>query len=246
MQNTACSLPFFVRESCNPVWKDDDMSTAPPEWTPDGGYPPKKPGMSTAAKILIALAVLMGLCVLLCCGGVMGLGFFAQRFAQQAISQDPGVIAAKTGEITQIEIPDGLQPAGSFDMNVPFVGRMMLWTIYEDKQSNSSLVMFTVGERFASQTQDGMRQTMDQSLRQQGQAGQEQIQDGESSTKQIEIRGQQATFTVIKGKGQDSGAPRIQVVGFFQGETGPAMLMFDGDAEKYSEEQLIEMLESIE
>jgi hypothetical protein len=61
-----------------------------------------------------------------------------------------------------------------------------------------------------------------------------------------EIRGQPATFALMKGTGDQSGSERIQVVGFFRGKQGDAMLMLDVDTEKYSEEDIVEMIDSIE
>ena len=52
------------------------MPMTPPEMTPEGTQPPRKPGMSTAAKVLIVLGVAFGIMVLLCCGSLIWFDWF--------------------------------------------------------------------------------------------------------------------------------------------------------------------------
>jgi hypothetical protein len=218
------------------------MSMTPPEMTSVAGQPPRKTGMSGGAKLLIALGVGAGLLVLLCCGGLIGVGVYVAS----GMNKDPQVVQEKTDEIAQIEIPDGLDPQTSFDMKIPFSDQRMIWTVYVDKETESTLVLFAFGGTSAPQDQEEMRRQMDQSLQQQGMGEQEGITIEKSYTKVVEIRGQTATFTINKGVGKKSGAPRIQVIGAFQGEIGPVILMFNADAEEYTEEEVIAMIESIE
>lgn len=215
------------------------MSMNPPEMSSVGTPPPPKAGMGRAAKVLIALGVGLGLLCLLCCGGVV---FFFMR----TVSTNPATVVAKTGEITQIDIPSGLKPKASFDMTVPFSGtRMGLWTVYADDATKSQLVLFALGDMANQGDPEEMRKGMEQSLEQQGMKGPQKIDVTESYTKEVEIRGEKATFTISKGTASGSDSPRIQVVGVFKGETGPAILVFDADAEKYPEEDVIKMIESI-
>jgi hypothetical protein len=227
--------------------KDEEMSTTGPEWTPEGTQAPRKPGMSTGAKVVIILLVVFGILVVVCCGGVIGIGMFAKKAVTDMFSKDPTVVAAKTEEITEIEIPEGLEPEGSLDATIPFTDqRVLLWTAYTDKESGSSLILCAAGEAFPAQGQEDMRREMEKSLKEQGMGGQEEIPLGEASTQEREIRGQPATFSIVKGAGDQSGTERVQVVGFFRGKKGDALLMLDVDAEKYSEEDIVEMIDSIE
>ncbi len=219
------------------------MSMTPPDMSSEVTQPPPKTGMSGGAKLLIILGVGGGILVLLCCGGGIGMMVY---MGTSMISDKPDVVVAKTDEIIQIEIPDGLEPKMSFDVKFPIYGRIMLLVAYADEESSSFLALFTLEKASASQNQEQMRRQMDQQLRQQGMGGQEEITIEESYTKDVEIRGETATFTISKGVGEDSGKPRIQVVGVFQGETGAVILMVNVDAEKYTEEQIVEMIESIE
>ena len=212
--------------------------------TSEATQPPRKSGMSRGAKLLIVLGVGGGILVRLCCGGGIGVMYY---FGTSMVSQDPAVVASKTDEITEIKVPDGLEPKMSFDFKNPFSSqRLMLWTVYVDEGTESVLVLFALAAASVSGDQEEMRRQMDQSLRQQGMGDQEDITVEESYTKEVEIRGETATFNIEKGVGEKSGRPRIQVTGVFQGETGPAILMLNVDAEKYTEEQIVEMIESIE
>lgn len=217
------------------------MSMTPPEMTSEVTQPPPKTGMSGGAKLLIILGVGGGLLVLLCCGSVIGFGIYMAGGA----SQDPNVVAAKTAEIAQIEIPDGLDPQMSFDMKFPFYGRFMLWTVYVDEETDSVLALFTMPAASMSDDQEEMRRAMNQSLQQQGMRGQEGISIQESYTKDLSIRGENVTFKIAKGVGDESGVARIEVTGVFPGKTGTAFVMFNANAEKYTEEQIVKMLESI-
>ncbi len=220
------------------------MSMTPPEMSSEVTQPPPKTGMSRGAKLLIILGVGGGLLVLLCCGGVIG---YFVYYGASMMSNDPAVVAAKTDEITQIEIPDGIEPKKSFDVKVPFSDeRLMLLTAHTDEETGSLLALFSLADASASQDQREMERVMGDLLRQQGIEEPEEIAIDQSYTKEVEIRGETATFTIEKGTGMESNTPRIRVKGVFQGKTGPVFLKFSADAEKYTEEQIIQMIESIE
>jgi len=92
--------------------------------------------------------------------------------------------------------------------------------------------------------EEQMQLQMEQSLRQQGLQGKQQLAESESSQKEIMVRGKPASFTITKGQGENS-KPRIQVVGSFQGSDGRVLLIVSVDAEKYSEDTITKMIESI-
>jgi hypothetical protein len=218
------------------------MSMTPPEIGSEAPPPPPKSGMSTGAKVLILLGILAAVLVLLCCG--VG-GFFVYKMRNMA-SDDPATIAAKTDEMTEIEIPEGLDPVMSLDVSIPFVGDVMLITVYTNAQQDSSLILFAPGEQMRGEDQEQMQQQMQDSLRQQGMGAQEEIAEGETHTKEFTIRGETAKFVVTKGEGAQTGSERIIVMGTFQGKEGPVMLLLNADAEQYTEEEITTMLESIE
>ena len=94
------------------------MSMSPPEMTPDGMQPSPKPGTSTGTKVLIILAIVFGVLLLLCCGGVIGFVFWAQSYMTESFSEDPAKVATVTQEIAQLDIPEGLDPTASVDMTL--------------------------------------------------------------------------------------------------------------------------------
>lgn len=213
---------------------------------PDGMQPPRKPGMSTGAKVLIVLGIVFLVLLVLCCGGLMLSGYFMQRWASDMASDDPATIVEVTNGITQIEIPEELEPTASIDMKVPFSDQtIMVSVVYQDEETGSVLILASMGDAFGSENQAQMRRSIDQSLRQQGMGDQEDMVIEQSYQKDVEIRGETATFTIAKGVGKESKTPRIQVTGVFQGRSGPVMLIFNGDADKFSEDEVVQMLDSI-
>jgi len=181
--------------------------------------PPRKKGLSCGCIVLIVLAILGALVVLLCCGGMAGIGYYFK----DAVSDDPAVIARVTAQIVEIDVPGELKPQASFSMKVPFSDKqLMTWVVYMDEATQSTLVLGTFGKAMAGMDQDDFQQGIRQSMEEQG-VGREESATGED----------------------DSGNQRIQVTGTFQGDQGPVMFTFSGDAEKYPEERIIEVIESI-
>ena len=220
------------------------MSMSDFDNTPGGmqQFPQERKGMSTRAKVLIWLAVGFGGLTLLCCGGVLWIGY---HFAD-SVSEDPAKIAAVTDEMAEIDVPEGFDPKMSFDMKNPFSGeRIMAWVAYLDEESQSTLMLCGMGPGAGVQDPEQMQLQFEQSMQQQGMQQQQDMVSTQSETRQLTVRGQPTSFTFTTGV-TESGSPRIQVAGVFQGKTGPVILMLDADAEKYPEEQIVEMIEGIE
>ncbi len=214
--------------------------------------PPKKPGMSTAAKVLIGLAIAFLLVVILCCGGLILVGPKILALVEDTIeemeeskSEDPAEIAEVTQKIAQIDIPEQLAPKMSMDMKIPLTDqRFMTFVIYQDQQGGSVLQLFAMDQSGTGQSQAQMQNSSDQTFQQQaGQYGD--FQPTESYEKQVEIGGKTATFIITKGLSTASQAPRIRVQGAFEGPLGTVILQLDADAETLPEEEIIEMLDSI-
>ncbi len=213
--------------------------------------PPPRPGMSSGTKVLLILAIIFGVLLLICCGGFILMGIFARNYMGEAMSQDPAVVRQITERILpKLKIPEPLQPEASMDMRIPFTDQtvmtMVFWT---HKPSDSALVLTAMGEAFAGQNQEQMRQQIEQQLRQQGirPAPEREGQwETEKSEKEFEIRGEKVTLQFVKHKRTDADGERIEVTGTLPGEQGPVMLMLSADTALLSEQQAIEMLKSIE
>ena len=79
------------------------MSFDQPETSPDAAAARKR--MSTGTKILLILAIVFGGLLVLCCGGMILLGLYAQSYAKTALSDDPAAVQETAAEITQIDVP---------------------------------------------------------------------------------------------------------------------------------------------
>ncbi|MGD0896250.1 MAG: hypothetical protein ABR915_00355 [Thermoguttaceae bacterium] len=223
-----------------------------PGYPPSQGFPPPvvvyppKTGMGCGAKLLILLGVLFLLLILVCCGGFFGFTYWVKN----SVTTDANAVRTATEEITSIDVPAALEPAGAMNLHVPMSGRLiMVLVAFADKgpHKNDLLVLIASGEFLDEQTQSKVREAFQQSLAQQGiqQEGQEQLKNRQSSVEERVIRGQAARFTIIKGVGANTGRQRIEVQGTFQGKTGAAALMLQADADRISEADVLKMLDSI-
>jgi len=202
--------------------------------------------MSTGTKVLLIVLIVGGILVVLCCGGLVLLGVLGKSYFENAVSQDPAIVRQRTAEIVNLDIPGDFQPAVSFDMKVPFTGQsMMLWTVYEDKGSGSNLAIAQLGEMFNQQNQQQMRDQLEQSLRQQGMAQQQAAGPRDTQQKEVSIQGKPVMFTFTKGKAQNTGKARLDVVGAFPSRGKTVMVMMSLDGEKYDEARATKILQSI-
>ena len=216
--------------------QSDDMN---PNWAQE---PPLKTEKGCGGKLLIFLGVLFLLLVVLCCGGILVSGWYFSN----SVSEDPDQIAALTQEILEIDVPEDLRPKVAFDMKVPFSGqKVMTWVVYADEATGSMLLLASFGEALQGQNQDQLTAQLEQSLRQQGLAPEENVPHWERSTREIEVGGEPVSFNFATGEVADSGKRRIEVTGTLERADGPVLLTFSGDAEKFPEEAIVEMIESI-
>jgi hypothetical protein len=223
------------------------MSTDQPYMSPEGMPPYQKPGMSTGTKVLLILGIIFLVLVVLCCGGGLALFWAGASYMKDAFSDDPQVVRRVTGEIVDIEVPDKLQPQFSVNMKVPISGeRFMVMVGYGDQAKGTAVMLASFGKEFAAQGQAQMQNQMEQQLRQQGLGPEQNMGPQEVAEKEIEVRGEPVKFLFATAKDPESGKERIQVTGAFQGKTGPVMIMVFADPEVLSEEEIVEMIESIE
>jgi hypothetical protein len=224
----------------------DQSGMSQPPWdqpyvSPEGMPPPRKKGLSCGCMLLIVLGIAFLVLALLCCGGIVWMG----SYFREAVSEDPEVVAKVTDEIAGIDIPEGLTPQFSLNMKVPFSGEpMMTWVVHVDESTQSMLLLASFGGPLAGQNEEDLMEGIEASLEEQGVHHEESVGDWKKQEKEIQVRGQPVTFHFATGE-DGSGKKRIQVTGTFQGAKGPTMLSFSGDAEKYDEETIVQMIESI-
>jgi len=197
--------------------------------------------------VLIALGIAGALAVPVCCGGFMWAGYYFN----DAVSEDPTVVAELTEEIAQLDIPDDLEPAFCMNATVPFTGEPLgVWVVYVDETTDSMLVLTSLGDVLepSAQDQEDFWKRMEDSLQQQGVEQKRNVSEWdrmEKEIKEIVVRGQPATFHFARGGEEGLQEQHIDVYGFFEGENGQVLFRFNGDAEKYDEETIVEMLESV-
>lgn len=218
-----------------------------PYMSPEGMPPYQKPGMSTGTKVLLILGIIFLVLVLLCCGGIIVSTMVIGSYVSDMVSDDPQVVRQVTDEIVDIDVPEKLQPQFSMDIKVPMSDeRIMVWAIYGDEASGTGVVLASFGEQFAGQNQAQMKRQMEQSLREQGYAPDEGLGPQEVTEREIKVRGEPVKFMFATAKDPESGKERIMVNGTFDGKTGPVMIMVFADPDVLSEEEIVEMIESIE
>lgn len=94
-------------------------------------------------KVLIILGTIFLVFAVLCCGGISIIYYQLKN----AVSTDPNVVKATTGEIAQIDIPDPLKPKMSMNMkNVLGVNKVIRqMVIYNDGTEKTILALIAVG-----------------------------------------------------------------------------------------------------
>lgn len=222
------------------------MASYDPQGNPYQTSPPPRSGMSTATKVVLILVVVLGGLGLLCCGGLF---YFGSQFAK-AMSQDPAVVQQVTQKLATITIPEPLKPVMSMDMEIFSV--KMTGVAYGDKASQSALKLMSMGANGAESDPTQMRvqlePQLDNFLRQQGidpQSMRGGNWDSQTSTKAIKIHDQEVSFQFSKQTNKENGDVRLGVEGSFPGNEGSVSLVLSVDTKAVSEEQVVQMLESI-
>ena len=221
-----------------------DKSGGNPNWT----QPAAKRGMSKTTKILLVLGVLAGLALVVCCGGLMIVGWRLQSYMAEAVSTEPAVIEAAKDEIVQIDIPETFSPQMSFDMKVPFVEqRVFMAVVYTMEGVQGNLMLMAIGPLVSDTDREQFTEQMKEAFQQQGGQGQGNVrlEVAETLEREFEIRGQPTKFRLQKGKNPDSGTEMIELSGTFSGKSGPVILMLTVEADRFDEEQITTMIESI-
>jgi hypothetical protein len=124
----------------------------------------------------------------------------------------------------------------------------MSWVVHADQETGSMLVLASLGEMFAGPNEEQMWDQIEDSVRQQyPEYGQqfEGAQNWERTTKEIKVRGKSVPFEFALGRDEDGQIVGLQVTGVFRGDEGPVKFSFQGDAEKYDEETVTKIIESI-
>lgn len=206
----------------------------------------EKQGMSTGAKVLLILGIVFLVCLLLCCGGGIVLSLMASKYAKNAVSQDPAVIAQRQSEIVDLEIPESFKPQVSMDMKVPMTGQpFMMFVTYTGPSAGDMITLVGIGEFLAGQSEEQIRLQMEQSLRQQGLGSQDTTGQWEVKEKELTIAGKPTKFTFRVAKDEQGEPKRFEASGMVTGKRGPVLVTISAAPETLSEEQIDKILQSI-
>ena len=181
-----------------------------------------------------------GVTLLLCCGVVGGIGYITAQVAKGA-SQDPVVVREVAASIAEIEVPPELAPLMSLKLPVPTMN--MKFALFGN-DDNMVMLGDMQGEAFANSTPEALATQMETSMGRQS-GNRESINDESTEKRVITIPGKPAEFVFSEGTGVNTQKKLAEVVGAFPSENGYVIVVIHVDAEKYSKDQLVQIVESI-
>lgn len=208
--------------------------------------PPKKSG----SKAWLIIGIVLGLCVLVCCGGVVAVMTYFGTQVAGMMSFDPAEVRKAQAEIVDVEIPAEVPPR--FKFNLELVGQKVALLVYFGGPGNDNLVWFaSAGNALQQKVQnnpDQLRAELETQLVGQAQTAQAGTFKSLSNTTQrdveITVNGKPATLTLTEGK--DSGGKKlVQVQGMFEGKSGPTLMKLQLEADKFPPEKVEELLKSM-
>lgn len=205
-------------------------STIPP-------LPPQQPPRKVWPWVLGAGC---GVALLICCGVGGGIFYIGAKVAK-GVSQDPVVVREIASSIAEIELPPELAPR--FSMKLPIPTMDMTLVIFGDGE-NMAMLGDMQGAAFANATPEALAKQMEDSMR--GQSGNRESINAESTEKrEFTIRGKPAEFVFTEGTGANSQKKLTEVMEAFPSEAGFVIVVLHVEADKFSKEQLVEIIESI-
>ncbi len=197
-----------------------------------------KAGMSTGIKILIAILVGGGVCVIACCGG----GYYLARNAIK-ITDQPAEIVEIQELIADIQTPEGFKPkTGMTTKAMGFNMNMVVYSRDNGQQDGLVLMQFKMP---GDVPEDQMKMSFENQMKTQQNGQSQNINVTETETRSFVIDDEEVEFTFSTGTQAGSDQAVRQVTGVFPSRNGTAMLMFLTNEENWDEEQVVKMIESI-
>lgn len=205
---------------------------------------PAKKGMGSGLKIFLFLVVGFGVLAVVCCGIF---GYFSYRVVQtakDAVSEDPEKIRQVTGEMAQLDMPADFEPKMSMNFEIPFTGQHVKFAIWSGPSEPEVLMLMSTN--VSGSSPEEIQAEFEKAMREQGQQEEgADIQVEKYEVRKFEINGQPAEFNIGQGKDQNSDRECWKVVGSFQGQDGPVFVMLIVDRESMTEEEIVQLIESL-
>ncbi len=193
--------------------------------------------MNRNTKIaLIVVGVLLLLCVCSCGLFFVSTQYLGASFAQ-SIATEPADVAAVGAKIAEYDVPAGY--TDNFGMS--FLIFDMVGFGKTDANNDTFIFMMQFPE-WTDMDPETMQQQMQQSIQEQTNDSNVQFQVIEQKT--IIIRDQEVLLTTQEGT-NDEGKRIRQMIGMFQGNGGPTMLMIMGGVDTWNQATVDTFIDSI-
>ncbi|MBX9789322.1 MAG: hypothetical protein K2Y37_10435 [Pirellulales bacterium] len=181
-----------------------------------------------------------GVALLLCCGFVGFFGYMGAKVAQ-GMSQDPTKVREVAKSIVEIDLPPEFAPQMSMDLPVPTMH--MTFAVFGNGP-NMVMLGKMRGAAFAKGDAEMMARQMEQSIQARS-SGRETLEAENSEEREFTIRDKPVKFTITEGTGANSSKKLVEAMGAFPADGGFIIIVIQVDAEQYSKERVVEVIESI-
>ncbi len=209
------------------------MSAAKDELQFEDARPPERSRSSGCLKWFLILASIGGVGMLLCCG----VGYYV--FMPKIVTQ-PAQVDAFVQEIADVKMLPDFQGETGVKMNLGFMEMRLCRYAHTSGKGELQLMELSMNGTNANADAE-----LEAQMQQQKQMEMKALTIESTESKEIEIRGQSATFTTVFGQDVSSKTEYYQVEGTFLGKHGPAKLMLQVEAEIWDGEAVSELLESL-
>lgn len=196
---------------------------------------------------LLGCGIGCGVMVLICCGGVVILGYQMVQVFENSFTEDPERIVAISDSIATFDRPESFNPKLGVEFDINLFGKQIVATgaMYEVEE-DGLFVISEFGEAFAGNDVEYLQQQLSDAIEQQRQDTQSDIVfEGEPKEVPITIRGQENTFQFTRGKDTKDDREYIQVLGGFPGKEGPAVVWGILPLDQFDEQATTELIQSI-
>lgn len=190
---------------------------------------------SRLVAVLLTLVIGGVLASCCACGGFLYL--YGPEF-----QEDPDAAQALAGQLLPMDVPAVFEPRGTIVWTIwPLM--TMKGVYYEHTFGEGELTLLQIDSAYMSQ--QGFREHVTRSLQEQGAGSGFELAVQETVDRSIDVYGRPVTFRFTKAEDRTSGDGRRLVEGVVEGPDGPVLLNLWVDEENWSEEQTVEMIESI-
>lgn len=179
-----------------------------------------------------------GVTLLLCCG-VGGMGFWYFRQVASSFSTEPDKVRAAADTILQFNVPSDFAP--QMTMQLPFPPMKLATFANGD---NMIMLGDMQGAMYKDVKPEDLARSMQEGAKSQG-GHREEIAVENPEHREFTIRGKPADFVFSEGTGETSGKKYWEVLGSVPADNGFLIFLMHVEADKYTKEQLVEIVESI-